>query len=95
MQIAQQTYPNEQIYVLYLGGDINITPSNYSMSPSIQQLLQNRIICKNYKEDVSSWITLIYKQIDFNDEPFLKSALLLYKTYLGNKYNLYNKLILR
>lgn len=91
VQIAQQTYPNEQIYVLYLGGDINITPSNYSMSPSIQQLLQNRIICKNYKEDVSSWITLIYKQIDFNDEPFLKSALLLYKTYLENKYNLYNK----
>ena len=91
VRIAQQTYPNEQIYVLYLGGATNIFPSESSMSPNIRQLINDRIICKNYKDDIIGWIAHVYKQIEFNEQPFLKSTLLLYKTYLENKYNLNNQ----
>ena len=88
VQFAQQTYPSKQIYVLYLGGETNTSPSEFSMSASIKELLKGRIICKNYKDDITPWISSVYKQIEFTDQPFLKSALLAYKTYLENKYNL-------
>lgn len=88
VKIAQQTYPDNQIYVLYLGGETNIYPSENSLPTEICQLLCNRIICKNYKDDIIPLIESMYEQIDFNEQPFLKSTLLLYKTYLENKYNL-------
>lgn len=91
VRIAQQTHPNKQIYVLYLGGETNIFPSEDSMSLEIQKLINDRIICKNYKDDIIAWIAHIYKQIEFSEQPFLKSTLLLYKTYLENKYNLNNQ----
>ncbi len=91
VQIAQQTYPNEQIYVLYLGGENNILPSEYSMSSDTRELLGNRIICCNYRENIITWISFIYEQIEFNEQPFLKSTILSYKTYLENKYNLNNQ----
>lgn len=91
VRIAQQTYPSKQIYVLYLGGETNIFPSEDSMSLEIQQLINDRIICRNYKDDIIKWIALAYKQVEFNDQPFLKSTLLLYKTYLENKYNINNQ----
>lgn len=91
VQIAQQTYPNEQIYVLYLGGESNILPSEYSMSSDTRELLGNRIICCNYRENIITWISFIYEQIEFNEQPFLKSTILSYKTYLENKYNLNNQ----
>ena len=88
VKIAQQTYPDNQIYVLYLGGETNIYPSENSLPTEIRQLLCDRIICKNYKDDIIPLIESMYEQIDFNEQPFLKSTLLLYKTYLENKYNL-------
>lgn len=88
VKIAMQTYPIEEIYVLYLGGETNIAPSKHSISTGIRNLLENRIICKNYKEDITPWIASIYRQTEFNEQPFLKSTLLSYKTYLENKYNL-------
>ena len=91
VRIAQQTYPNEQIYVLYLGGETNIFPSENAMSLNMRQLINDRIICKNYKDDIITWIAHAYKQIEFRDQPFLKSTLLLYKTYLENKYNINNQ----
>lgn len=90
VQIAQTTYPHHQIYVLYLGGDTNIHPSEYSMSRATERLLDSRIIYKNYKHDIIPWISSIYKLIAFEDQPFLKSSLLTYKTYLENKYNTNN-----
>lgn len=91
VRIAQQTYPSKQIYVLYLGGETTIFPSEDSMSLEIQQLINDRIICRNYKDDIVTWIAHAYKQIEFSDQPFLKSTLLLYKTYLENKYNINNQ----
>lgn len=91
VRIAQQTYPSKQIYVLYLGGETNIFPSENSMSLEIQRLINDRIICRNYKDDIIKWIALAYKQVEFKDQPFLKSTLLLYKTYLENKYNINNQ----
>lgn len=91
VQIAQQTYPDEQIYVLYLSGETNIFPSEYSMSPETRRLLNGRIICKNFKEDIAPWIASVYEDIEFDKQPLLKSALLTYKTYLENKYNLNNQ----
>lgn len=91
VRIAQQTYPSKQIYVLYLGGETNIFPSENSMSLGIQRLINDRIICRNYKDDIIKWIALSYKQVEFKDQPFLKSTLLLYKTYLENKYNINNQ----
>ena len=88
VRIAQKTYPNDQIYVLYLGGAANIYPSEDSLPTEIRQLLCNRVIYKNYKDDITPWIESAYQQIDFNEQPFLKSTLLLYKTYLENKFNL-------
>lgn len=91
VRIAQQTYPDEQIYVIYLGGEYNIYPSESSMSSDTQKLLGNRVIYKNYKDDITPWITSVYDQIAFDDQPFLKSTLLSYRTYLENKYNLNNQ----
>lgn len=88
VKIAQQTYPDNQIYVLYLGGETNIYPSENSLPDEVRKLLCDRVICKNYKDDITPWIESVYEQIDFNEQPFLKSTLLLYKTYLENKYNL-------
>ncbi len=88
IKIAQQTYPDNQIYVLYLGGETNIYPYENSLPTEVRQLLCDRVICKNYKDDITPWIGSVYEQIDFNEQPFLKSTLLLYKTYLENKYNL-------
>lgn len=88
VKIAQQTYPDEEIYVLYLGGSENIYPSEYSLPMSVRQLLGDRLICKNYKDDIVPWIESVYEQIDFSEQPYLKSTLLSYKTYLQNKYNL-------
>lgn len=88
VKIAQQTYPDEQIYVLYLGGSTNIYPSEISLSTKVRQLLYDRVICKNYKDDIMPWIESVYEQIDFNKQPYLKSTMLSYKTYLENKYNL-------
>ena len=39
VRIAQQTYPDEEIYVLYLGGSENIYPSEDSLPMSVRQLL--------------------------------------------------------
>ena len=88
VRIAQQTYPDEEIYVLYLGGSENIYPSEDSLPMSVRQLLGDRLICKNYKDDIVPWIESVYEQIDFSEQPYLKSTLLSYKTYLQNKYNL-------
>ena len=88
VRIAQKTYPDEQIYVLYLGGETNICPSEKSLSVDVRNLLGDRIILKNYKNDIAPWIASVYEQIDFNAQPFLKSTLLSYKTYLDNKYKL-------
>lgn len=90
VRIAQTTYPPHQIYVLYLGGDTTIYPSENSMSDATKRLLGDRIICKNYKHDILLWLSSIYKQIEFEHQPFLKSSLLTYKTYLENKYNTNN-----
>ncbi len=88
VRIAQKTYPDEQIYVLYLGGETNICPSEKSLSAYVSNLLDGRIILKNYKDDIAPWIASVYEQIDFNTQPFLKSTLLSYKIYLENKYKL-------
>lgn len=88
VEVAQKTYPDEQIYVLYLGGEANIFPSEKSLSADVRNLLDDRIILKNYKDDITPWIASVYEQIDFNVQPYLKSTLLLYKIYLENKYNL-------
>lgn len=87
VKMAQQTYPDEQIYVLYLGGESNVLPSEYSMSFETGRLFDGRIICKNFKDDITPWVASIYESIGFDEQPFLKSALLSYKTYLENKYN--------
>ncbi len=88
VKIAQKTYPNEQIYVLYLGGEKSIEPSEFSLPHDTKALLGSRIICKNYKDDITPWVASVYEQIDFEKEPFLKSSLLSYRTYLENRYNL-------
>lgn len=88
VKIAQMTYPDEQIYVLYLGGETNICPSEKSMSADVRNQLGDRLILKNYKDDIAPWIASVYEEIDFNVQPFLKSTLLSYKTYLENKYKL-------
>lgn len=88
VEVAQKTYPDEQIYVLYLGGETNICPSEKSLSAYVSNLLDGRIILKNYKDDIAPWIASVYEQIDFNTQPFLKSTLLSYKIYLENKYKL-------
>lgn len=88
VKIAKKTYPAEQIYVLYLGGETNICPSEKSLSADVRNLLGDRIILKNYKDNIAPWVALVYEQIDFNAQPFLKSTLLSYKTYLENKYKL-------
>lgn len=88
VEVAQKTYSDEQIYVLYLGGESNIFPSEKSLSADVRNLLGDRIILKNYKDDITPWIASVYEQIDFNVQPYLKSTLLLYKIYLENKYNL-------
>lgn len=88
VKVARKTYPDEQIYVLYLGGEANIVPSERSLSADVRNLLGDRIILKNYKDDITPWIASVYEQIDFNVQPYLKSTLLLYKIYLENKYNL-------
>lgn len=48
IKIAQQTYPDNQIYVLYLGGETNIYPYENSLPTEVRQLLCDRVICKNY-----------------------------------------------
>lgn len=88
VRIAQKTYPAEQIYVLYLGGETNIYPSEKSMSADVRNQLGDRLILKNYKDDIAPWIASVYEEIDFNTQPFLKSTLLSYKIYLENKYKL-------
>lgn len=88
VKYAQKTYSDAQIYVLYLGGETNVCPSRKSLSEDIRNLLGDRLILKNYKDDITPWIASVYRQIDFNVQPFLKSTLLIYKTYLENKYNI-------
>ena len=87
-KIAQKLYPDDQIYVMYLGGDANISPSEQSLSTIIRQRLCDRLIIKNYKDDITTWCKSVYEQVNFNEQPFLKSTLLLYITYLENKYNI-------
>lgn len=88
VEVAQKTYTDEQIYVLYLGGETNICPSEKSLSADVRYQLGDKLILKNYKDDIAPWIASVYEQIDFNVQPFLKSTLLSYKTYLENKYKL-------
>lgn len=88
VNIAQRTYPDEQIYVMYLGGEHTIRPSEKSMPANIRQMLCDRAIFMNYKDDITPWIASVYEETDFNRDPYLKSSLLLYKTYLENMYNL-------
>ena len=91
VRIAQQTYSNDEIYILYLGGESNVLPTEFSMSFNTRQLVNDRIISKNYKDDIASWVVSIYNEIEFEAQPLLKSALLSYKTYLEKKYNLPNQ----
>lgn len=88
VRIAKQTCSEEEIYVLYLGGETNMFPSEYSLSLEYKQLLQDRIICINYKTDITPWIEEVYEQTNFENQPYLKSTLLCYKTYMENKYNI-------
>lgn len=37
------------------------------------------------------WIASVYEKTEFDEQPFLKSASLLYKRYLENMYNLNNQ----
>ena len=88
VQTALNYYSANEIYVLYLCGESNKYPSEYSMSSDIKELLGNRIICKNYKDNITPWVASVYEHVDFDEQPFLKSALLMYRTYLENKYNI-------
>lgn len=91
VKIAKRTFPFEEIYVLYLGGEGNQSPSEDSMSSETKEMLGDRFICKNYKDDIAPWIKSVYEKIDFDEQPYLKSSLLCYKTYLENKYNINNE----
>lgn len=88
VQTALNYYSANEIYVLYLCGESNKYPSEYSISSDTKDLLCDRIICKNYKDNITPWVASVYEHVDFDEQPFLKSALLMYRTYLENKYNI-------
>lgn len=88
VQTALNYYSANEIYVLYLCGESNKYPSEYSMSSDIKEQLGDRIICRNYKDNITPWVASVYEHVDFDEQPFLKSALLMYRTYLENKYNI-------
>lgn len=81
-------YPYEQIYVLYLNRDGNEPPSSYSLSDETKRLLGDKLMVKNYREDIYSWIKSVYDQVSFDKKPYLKSTLLCYMTYLETIFNL-------
>ncbi|KOO69508.1 hypothetical protein ACU52_02345 [Xylanibacter rarus] len=88
VQTALNYYSANEIYVLYLCGESNKYPSEYSISSDTKDLLCDRIICKNYKDNITPWVASVYEHVDFDEQPFLKSALLMYRTYLENKYKI-------
>lgn len=91
VNIAKRTYPIEQIYVLCLGGETNYSPTEVSLSEETRCILDDRLLCRSYRSDIVQWLTEIYEHVDFIGQPFLKSAILVYKTYLENKYNICNQ----
>lgn len=90
-EIATKTYPCEEIYVLYLNGDNNEAPSKYSLSVETRVAIGDRLVCRNFKDDIAPWISALSEKVDFSEQPLLKSALIAYRTYLENKYHLSNQ----
>ena len=84
--IAKKTYPIEQIYVLYLTKDENKIPSAYSFSKENRRELGENFICKNYKTDILRWLYAVNDVISFEDEPQLKSTIVVYIGYLEDYF---------
>lgn len=90
-EIASKTHPCEEIYVLYLNGDKSEAPSEYSLSIETREAIGSRLVCRNFKDDIAPWIGMLSERVDFSEQPLLKSALIAYRTYLENKYQLSNQ----
>ncbi len=82
VEISRETYPMEQIYVLYLNSDGDTPPSEFSLSNETKAGLGDNFICKDYKHDILNWLYSINNEIAFETDPQLKSAIVVYKGYL-------------
>ncbi len=82
VEIAEETYPKEQIYVLYLNKEKHNIPSKLSLSHETKVDLGDNFICKDYKHDILKWLYCVNDEIIFDTEPQLKSAIMVYIGYL-------------
>lgn len=82
VEIAEETYPKEQIYVLYLNKEKHNIPSKLSLSHETKVNLGDNFICKDYKHDILKWLYCVNDEIIFDTEPQLKSAIMVYIGYL-------------
>lgn len=82
VKIAEETYPKEQIYVLYLNKEKHNIPSKLSLSHETKVDLGDNFICKDYKHDILKWLYCVNDEIIFDTEPQLKSAIMVYIGYL-------------
>ena len=82
IDIARNNYADENIYVLYLNRDNNLLPSEKSLSDEHLEMLGERFVCRNYKNDIIEWLESLLPIVHMNEEPYLKSTILLYLNYL-------------
>lgn len=82
INIARNNYADENIYVLYLNRDNNLLPSDKSLSDEYLEMLGERFVCRNYKNDIIEWLESLLPIVHMNEEPYLKSTILLYLNYL-------------
>lgn len=82
INIARNIYADENIYVLYLNRDNNLLPSDKSLSDEYLEMLGERFVCRNYKNDIIEWLESLMPIVHMNEEPYLKSTILLYLNYL-------------
>lgn len=86
-------YTNNNIFVVYLTSDHYSKPTGYSLTESgmglkrIPKNIEDRIIIKNYSQDIHRWIRFLTEEID-PAESYLQNALHQYKDYLEEYFYL-------
>lgn len=88
IELAKKEYPTDRIYVLYLNRDTEEEPTTKSLPTIYRAEIGDRLVCKSYKNDIIGWLKAMNGMFSHASQPYLESALLQYKDYLEQLFNI-------
>ena len=93
VELAKESYSNDNIFVVYLNPDHYSKPTDYSLTEhglgqkKIPTEIEDRLIIKTYNQDIHKWIKSLIEELAY-EESYLHSALHQYKDYLEEYFYL-------